>query len=411
MINANFKFHPVGQGCFYSGRIKYDRVSFNIVYDCGTVSPRNFLTGEINKYKRTINGVLDLLIISHFDKDHINGVFELLNGITCKNLIIPYYQPIERLMLAISANENDNADNRDYIEFLRNPIAYFIERDFNIERIIFIGEPNNDSDTVYNPDNNSPDFDINGDTSMNIQVDLFENNIFPENVADLDKAATLQNTIVKFLKKPYRIQLPFWEFVFYLKEQENKLLVTKITTEINNLAESLNVSVLDLFDEEHLKDLKKIYASKFKNLNNTSVVTYHGPINSFNIKGELWRSFYWSCYKGKCGTLLTGDISLKAIKNIQSLQKYYGSYLDTISFFQIPHHGAKANWNITPSNNLREFCTYIINHGLGRKHHPSLEVIHFVKSTYNNSIISFSNEAQASEYYVYGYFEKLIEES
>jgi len=32
MINCSFRFHPVGQGLFYSGRIG----DFSFVYDCGT---------------------------------------------------------------------------------------------------------------------------------------------------------------------------------------------------------------------------------------------------------------------------------------------------------------------------------------------------------------------------------------
>src|SRR6218665_3901070 len=205
ILESNFKFHPVGQGCFYSGYIKYKDFYFSVVYDCGTVSPKKFLTDEINKYKTSLKGDLDVLIISHFDEDHINGVFELLQGITCKNLIIPYYEPIERLILAISSGDTDS---EEYIQFLQNPITYFIEKDFKIDRIIVIGRPNEDSDKVLNPDNVSPDFVIDENKGFFLQADFYDkdDDKILQDIAEIDKNI-LTHAKIKFLKKPYQIQI------------------------------------------------------------------------------------------------------------------------------------------------------------------------------------------------------------
>ncbi len=80
MIEGNFKFYPVGQGCFYAGSIKNDIEEFVIVYDCGTISSRNYLLDSIDEFKRHYKKI-DLLMISHFDEDHVNGVSELLTSI------------------------------------------------------------------------------------------------------------------------------------------------------------------------------------------------------------------------------------------------------------------------------------------------------------------------------------------
>ena len=63
-------FHPVGQGAFYSER----HSNFNIVYDCGTTSPRRARRVVEKAFK---DEVVDILFISHFDSDHISSIPDL----------------------------------------------------------------------------------------------------------------------------------------------------------------------------------------------------------------------------------------------------------------------------------------------------------------------------------------------
>ncbi|WP_135410891.1 MBL fold metallo-hydrolase [Escherichia sp. E4385] len=56
--------------------------TFNIVYDCGSTS-RTTIINKIhslpNWFKNTHGSrVIDMLVISHFDDDHVNGLEELL---------------------------------------------------------------------------------------------------------------------------------------------------------------------------------------------------------------------------------------------------------------------------------------------------------------------------------------------
>ena len=93
MIKAKFKFHPVGQGAFYTGKVfqskrknaKIKGKEFNIVYDCGTKSTKSYLIDSIKEFKKDLDEAkLDVLILSHLDEDHINGVTELLKDIDKK---------------------------------------------------------------------------------------------------------------------------------------------------------------------------------------------------------------------------------------------------------------------------------------------------------------------------------------
>lgn len=71
--------HPVGQGAFFTEQF-YDesgKVLYNVVYDCGSfTSQPNLVEYEIrNTFER--NAHIDLLFISHFDEDHVNGLMTL----------------------------------------------------------------------------------------------------------------------------------------------------------------------------------------------------------------------------------------------------------------------------------------------------------------------------------------------
>ena len=90
MISAKCQFNGVGQGLFYSASIcdSHGRV-FNFVYDCGTF---------YDKDKKLLNkkicncfsgDTIDALFISHFHKDHISGIPELIKRYKIKYVFLP----------------------------------------------------------------------------------------------------------------------------------------------------------------------------------------------------------------------------------------------------------------------------------------------------------------------------------
>lgn len=80
---------PVGQGAFYTEVFKQDDDTlFTVVYDCGTETDSSILEAQINEFKKGITQI-DLLFISHFHRDHINGLDKLLAGIPVVKTVIP----------------------------------------------------------------------------------------------------------------------------------------------------------------------------------------------------------------------------------------------------------------------------------------------------------------------------------
>ena len=97
---GEFEFHHVGQGLFYSGRLDLEGERKNIVYDCGTFFEKELLEYEIDGAFSN-NDTIDLLMISHFDADHINGLQYLLNRVKkVESLFMPFIEPEELLFLA-----------------------------------------------------------------------------------------------------------------------------------------------------------------------------------------------------------------------------------------------------------------------------------------------------------------------
>lgn len=86
--------HPVGQGAFYSEIFHFDESSEKlVVYDCGSTAK--------NKLKKVITNALpqgkdiDILFISHFDSDHVNGLKELSLHHNIRNVVVPQYDNYE----------------------------------------------------------------------------------------------------------------------------------------------------------------------------------------------------------------------------------------------------------------------------------------------------------------------------
>lgn len=413
MIETDFNFNPIGQGCFYTGYISINQLKFNFVYDCGTDSKMEYLENRIDIYKaKLVENQLDLLIISHFDADHVNGVIRLLNGIRCKKLVIPYYEPIERLLLYTTTT----SDNDDYRLMLQNPINFFSGERFNIDEIILVGGPDDDDEnsndeTIPKPPRDKKSLNkLNEDKNINIEfiTNYRKGNNRNKFIKRLEEREIYlyENDKLQFLNKPYSLRNNFWEFVFYLKKHDNNILIKNFTNDVNILLGKYKIDIRDIFNIDYINEIRRIYRKYYgKNLNATSLVTYHGPLFNIDTDNEVYysdmRSSWWcsnDCICNKMGTLLTGDIDISTQPSKTKLLNYFNTYVDQVCIFQVPHHGAKLNFPLRNTTGLEIFCNYVINHGLGRKHHPSIDVVDFIKNDCAQGKLHLNNESYKFRY-------------
>jgi hypothetical protein len=379
-IIADFEFHAVGQGLFYSGRFRHRNGSkFSFVYDCGTDSNRKYIKTELEFFKNGFNGdKLDLLIISHFHRDHINFIPDLLrktNGV--KKVFLPYLSPEERELALleyrarnnVATNDpNDEPDEPSVIQLITNPISFLNEN--NVEEIIII-----------HPDNEEKkDIDEEQDDSFLDDLNSLENGFELVNNLEINRAANRrdgQQNVRHYFSRGYLVLNRIWKFKFFnYKREELDLGAFKSLLQRELLLPDLEFGTIEDVLNEDPKRFKKAYEKFFgggQKINNTSLLLYHGPILEKIIRPYSKLSFFF----GK--TLLTGDIDLRVEILDDLISKWEEDFLKRIVLFQIPHHGSKNNTGERTIEIFKNAKELIINYGLGNGHsHPSSDVIDLI---------------------------------
>lgn len=84
MLHQRF-FCPVGQGGFSIEKIE----GFTVVYDCGSLSSFNMVVNCIDHFSFSCFTHVDILYISHFDMDHVNGIRYLLDSVRVSLAVTP----------------------------------------------------------------------------------------------------------------------------------------------------------------------------------------------------------------------------------------------------------------------------------------------------------------------------------
>lgn len=120
-------FHAVGQGAFYSERFINDsNIAFNVVYDCGAM-PKSKVIDRVIKESFKESDDIDILFISHFDSDHINGIEVLKNNRKIKNVVLPLLEEREKIFLINLYKSLGDKYNHTLVKLIENPQGFFGE--------------------------------------------------------------------------------------------------------------------------------------------------------------------------------------------------------------------------------------------------------------------------------------------
>ena len=374
-----FKFHPVGQGLFYTGSLDNGRYIF--VYDCGTEGGKHYLNNAIDGYVNELkynshNQSIDFVVISHLHADHFNGLYELSQKAHINKVYLPYLgnnKSIIKVILFKKLVIDVNNGNVSAKDFLNNAYALACRlygvgegRDFhNIDEPKFLGvEPNS--------------FDEEG-FCYSIQV---EPPIYYWKFIFLNKTISLQKQ----------------------QELENNLIKKNVDLNITTLEEIIN--------NGRIQDIVDAYVDTFKNNQNiTSTLLYHSSSESLEckIKSRYEKSGCnhrchirgFECYKNMIGaTLLTGDAEFCSglVKEVTQLIEN-GMINKNVEILQVPHHGSKRNWNKFRCVGI-EAQHYVVSFGLGNRYnHPSSSVVKEVLN--KKAAFSEVNQNRSLEYFIY----------
>ena len=375
------EFWNVGQGLFSSGRIQMRNApSFHWVYDCGTSSSQKLIQNAVNKYNSDKNqGNIDLLVLSHFDKDHISGVKELLkNGRKIKRWVVPYYPLWQRLVIASFLEIQP--DDEEWA-FYQNPIQYFktyFAEELKTTKFLLLPEKEIESEISINLEPSNSDDVLSFETTKKLsgEFDNLEQNVHwlnPDKALLLRKGEeqfefVLYNVPFHLLAKVPTNLTAFQKQVKQIiqSHQSNSTaptpaLKTLYTLAFGNGSKHKNIISQYLY-------IRNIKLSSFWGMGNNHI--FDVSIDNENEIAVIPKD------KTKNAILYTGDAFLNDLPLLTDLtQSLSVERVARIYCLQVPHHGSKHNWQQGLANIFSPCLSVFSADSQRRNGHPHGEVL------------------------------------
>lgn len=396
-------FYPVGQGLFSSGQIVLEsdkKKPFTWVYDCGTASEQMriqesiaLLAEKIPKRKNIKKRHLDLVVLSHFDADHISGIVKLLQTFSVDCLLLPYIPLEKRIAMAFI----DGIDTQQsFIEFFINPVSYISNlENIDIKRIILVPV----SDGQARPEDFTDDKFVDRQIStLPWEIDFDEKN-------DSDEDDFLEVNILKSKLKNQTIRISLlqvgaairaaqiWDFIPYNDASVSPPVNETFIDAVRKKRWALLYDDSDSARRAALLELRALYDLHFgrKQRNLSSLFLYVIPVRIVRSENIYIRKihsghphpsilrqeipFWWgrlSSRESREGILYTGDGYLDTNSRLDRLKNYFGSArMDRLGLLQVMHHGSEKNWHEGVAQALAPDFSFFCadpKHGYGHPH-------------------------------------------
>ena len=358
-LKAKCIFHGIGQGLMYSCDISRGQAHFRFMYDCGTLykKDKDILVSEINKIARYNENTIDVLFLSHLDKDHISGVPYLLSKCEVKNVFIPYLSPEELMLLSL---KNEITTESELFYIYSDPIQYFAEKGCQV----FVIYPQNQ----------------NGRLNDNNYQDSENSSFFYEGNFNYSNGGKVVHCYGELKSHTFSYA---WEFSVYQdqSETEQKKIIEEIKAVLPFEIKELKYEYNKIFNDKSL--MKKIhdkYNSVKGGINQSSLVLYHAPASEEHCYNYCGGYCPWCikicdlcCSTRTPATLLTGDIDLTALgNNRKRFLDFIADKCDRIGILQLPHHGSGVSISINMIKAIvNEHTKMVCSYGRGNKYyHP-----------------------------------------
>lgn len=353
-------FHPVGQGAFFSEHFDDVDKSFTIVYDCGslTLDPLSMRSKVNSSFRK--DQVIDVLFISHFHADHINGIDFLKNQCRIKNVVIPYLNEEAKILTRIENYASTGAVDSRLID---DPQGFFGDN----TRVIQVNEAN--TEDGFNADRPNESFPL--DEPEGGERNRRATNTAPGEITPVESGTHLTSR-----------KVPTWMFVPYNFKMKERVEVFK------KALDGFGIRPEDMQTIEAIKrnetEVIAAYTVVNRDLNQNTMFLYSGPNDPkdqstfFPMLPDHEFHFWWGPKHGRIsrGCLYMGDADLKERGLVNYLEKSLTGYAPVIGSCVIPHHGAIKNYRAEIWRFLTHTHCCILNYGTDNTYgHPSDAVI------------------------------------
>ncbi|WP_334178654.1 hypothetical protein [Pseudoxanthomonas sp.] len=417
--------HGVGQGSFHSASVETSpgaagpRYRFDYVYDCGAMAgpnPSKALEKAINRLGLEQRkgssgpGVLDMLVLSHFDSDHLNGAQLLCSKFTVRRIFVPYLRPDMLSLVVASLAERITDSHIRALHQLAHGEGTLWDTPVTMVRS---GDDTPPRREIYEPDEPGEPRHPDDESQIPPLADLVLGSTGQRpatEMADVDTVLTEFGSISHI-----------WKFKFWNREADQGLL-----DEIKRKLDACGFPRADLQDpagaaaaakwlrsgvnrDNTVAAYRKAIASykpawgheaTQKGIANLlSLAMYSGP--AFYASKPLYRSRYhitniyahdWWPYETRAltGWLGTGDAPLGEPEVWDDFQAHYLVELPNVSTYVVPHHGAAPSGGPRYYNaklNHTAGVASVISYGSKNTYgHPRFTVLTHIQATHGHIV-------------------------
>ena len=375
-IRVRQVFHAVGHGTFFAGiawRLDGCGTVFRWVYDCGSKRTKRIATA-IGALPHGFEQI-DLLVISHFDDDHINGIEELIRTRRVRRLALPYLDFPQRL--AQAASIEGEVTSCSTALFQLDPLGWLERKGLSdrVDSILFV-EGGLDDDNDPQPDAGAPQLpnprQLGGGQNETALASISRGEqMFLEMRLTGAQAVPSKKAMAWPHKTPLHDKDDRIEFMFFNSEQPNLFRFaqdgTRCAKRSGATVGQLQLEVQAIVQKYRMLDasgpprrkwrdaLQSCYMRHFgassQDRNNISLCLLVSPRKSTPRKSCISETQYPSgretrrvCLGERAGLLCLGDLRIDA-STINAMKAHFGQKRwDSMAVIQVPHHGSKNSW-------------------------------------------------------------------
>jgi hypothetical protein len=352
------RIHPVGQGAFYSERFK-DGGSEKalVVYDCGTTkkAEKERLKDEIKMLPEGKD--VDILFISHFDKDHVCGIKDLMQGRKIKRVVIPQISGFEWFYLVQDACVSKPWVGYRVNRHLFDTITGLAHSD-NVGEVIEVKPINSEEYRPGNekhPNNKRPD---EGNVTHERPELEANTNLQKEEVGNIDVIPDVKSSYINSGDNVYLDNVKVWEYIPFnytdgrdindLKNRINSVLRDELLKAGYYSIDQVPYQEVCAIIEPYLPKINNGYKDIFGCSNASSMCVYSGCthntyLHSFEGHFLFAYNIYEDIFVNREGCLYTGDSILHNSNKLSFIISKLNKRNIHIGTLQIPHHGSFRN--------------------------------------------------------------------
>jgi hypothetical protein len=392
-------FHAVGHGTLFSGLISNrSNTNFSWMYDCGSKRTKR-LTETIDILNKWTHWPpeIDLLVLSHFDDDHVNGVEELLSTRKVRWLALPYLDVAQKL--AQAAAVSGNSTSLSTAMFQLNPEGWLASRGLSdrVSSILLVqggDRPEDIGDIRFLPELLQP-------TDKNNKHNAREQELLQMQEIKLGLQKKHQ-TLVWNHHQPMIVKDLSFELMFFNSRQSNLfktnaagqktakrsgVLLSVVQADISSIVSNYRMNNLSTPRREWRDALKKCYERHFgsssQDRNNISLCLLTRPIAEKyvcpcsiycrELEPMTARCACSSALRRRPGLLCLGDLRID-VDTRSEISTHFGSRWSQIGVVQVPHHGSQHSWEKGNAKALNPEC-FIHCIPSESKNHPHSSVV------------------------------------